>query len=74
MRIVITTVPALITGVIPCFAHSCLVLIEVVMIRTCSSSNHFGSLRSPVSGGYIFTKIVFAFEYDQFYGQLSVFS
>ena len=58
------TVPAIVTGVIRCFANSCLVLRDVVMSRTCSSSNHFGSLRSTMSGGYMFTKIVIPFKYE----------
>ena len=74
MRIILMTVPAIVIGVIRCFANSCLVLRDVVMIRICSSSNHFGSLRSTMSGGYIFTKIVFPFEYDPFYGQFSIVS
>jgi hypothetical protein len=53
---------------------SCLVLRDVVMSKTCSSSNHLGSLQSTMSRAYMFSKIVFLFEYDQFYGQLSVFS
>jgi hypothetical protein len=64
MRIVLMTVPAIVTGVIRCFANSCLVLRDVVMSRTCSNSNHFGSFRSTMSGGYMFTKIVFPFAYD----------
>ncbi len=65
MRIVIIMVPAIVTGVTWCFTNSYLVLRDVVMIRICSSSNQFGSLRSIEWEIYII-KIIFPFEYDQF--------
>lgn len=37
----------------PCLARSCIVRWDVIIVSTCSDSNHFRSLQSPMCGGYI---------------------